>query len=96
MVDTSGLTRRDLIGAGAVGAFGLAARRDVLRAAPHRVDVVVVGGGVSGLAAARKTFDTRFIRAALSRAGGHRARAAKDLGVTRQGLTKLMVRLGLN
>jgi transcriptional regulator with GAF, ATPase, and Fis domain len=50
----------------------------------------------SRLAAARKTFDTRFIRAALARTGGHRARAAQELGVTRQGLTKLMVRLGLN
>jgi DNA-binding NtrC family response regulator len=44
---------------------------------------------------ARRTFDTRFVRAALARAGGHRARAAEELGVTRQGLTKLMVRLGI-
>jgi DNA-binding NtrC family response regulator len=44
---------------------------------------------------ARRTFDTRFIRAALARSGGHRARAAEELGVTRQGLTKLMVRLGI-
>jgi DNA-binding NtrC family response regulator len=44
---------------------------------------------------ARKTFDTQFIRAALARAGGHRARAAQELGVTRQGLAKLMNRLGL-
>jgi len=50
----------------------------------------------SRLDAARKTFDTQFIRAALVRTGGHRARAAEELGVTRQGLTKLMVRLGLN
>jgi two-component system response regulator AtoC len=50
----------------------------------------------SRLDAARKTFDSQFIRAALARTGGHRARAAQELGVTRQGLTKLMVRLGLN
>ncbi|MQA29920.1 MAG: hypothetical protein GEU82_08790 [Luteitalea sp.] len=44
---------------------------------------------------ARRTFETRFIRAALARSGGHRTRAAEELGVTRQGLTKLMVRLGI-
>jgi two-component system response regulator HydG len=44
---------------------------------------------------ARRTFDERFVRAALVRTGGHRARAAAELGVTRQGLTKLMQRLGI-
>ena len=44
---------------------------------------------------ARRTFEERFVRAALVRAGGHRARAAAELGVTRQGLTKLMTRLGI-
>jgi transcriptional regulator with GAF, ATPase, and Fis domain len=44
---------------------------------------------------ARRTFEERFVRAALVRTGGHRARAAADLGVTRQGLTKLMSRLGI-
>jgi DNA-binding NtrC family response regulator len=44
---------------------------------------------------ARRTFEERFVRAALVRSGGHRARAAADLGVTRQGLTKLMSRLGI-
>jgi len=29
------------------------------------------------------------------RTGGHRTRAAEELGVTRQGLTKLMTRLGI-
>jgi transcriptional regulator with GAF, ATPase, and Fis domain len=48
------------------------------------------------LDAARRTFERRFIRAALARAGGHRARAAEELGVTRQGLTKLMLRLGID
>src|SRR5439155_11834516 len=48
------------------------------------------------LDAARRTFETQFIRAALARTGGHRARAAEELGVTRQGLTKLMARLGLS
>jgi transcriptional regulator with GAF, ATPase, and Fis domain len=47
------------------------------------------------LDAARRTFEERFVRAALARAGGHRRRAAAELGVTRQGLTKLMTRLGI-
>ncbi len=47
------------------------------------------------LSEARRTFEERFVRAALARAGGHRARAATELGVTRQGLTKLMGRLGI-
>ena len=42
---------------------------------------------------ARRTFEERFVRAALVRSGGHRGRAADELGVTRQGLTKLMSRL---
>jgi len=44
---------------------------------------------------ARRTFEERFVRAALVRNGGHRGRAAVDLGLTRQGLTKLMTRLGI-
>ncbi len=44
---------------------------------------------------ARRTFETRFVRAALARAGGHRTQAASELGVSRQGLTKLMSRLGI-
>ena len=47
------------------------------------------------LDAARRVFDERFVRAALVRAGGHRGRAAEELGVSRQGLTKLMTRLGI-
>ena len=44
---------------------------------------------------ARRTFEESFVRAALVRTGGHRTRAAEELGVTRQGLTKLMTRLGI-
>jgi transcriptional regulator with PAS, ATPase and Fis domain len=44
---------------------------------------------------ARRVFDERFIRAALVRSGGHRGRAAEELGVSRQGLTKLIARLGI-
>jgi two-component system response regulator AtoC len=44
---------------------------------------------------ARRLFEERFVRAALVRSGGRRALAASELGLTRQGLTKLMIRLGL-
>jgi DNA-binding NtrC family response regulator len=47
------------------------------------------------LRGARQTFEEAFIRAALVRTGGHRGRAAEELGVSRQGLTKLMTRLGI-
>ncbi len=45
--------------------------------------------------AARQEFDRRFVKAALARADGQRARAAEALGITRQGLAKMMRRLGL-
>jgi DNA-binding NtrC family response regulator len=45
---------------------------------------------------ARRTFEERFVRGTLVRTGGHRSRAAEELGVTRQGLTKLMTRLGIS
>jgi two-component system, NtrC family, response regulator AtoC len=47
------------------------------------------------LESARRTFEERFVRAALVRTGGHRGRAASELGVSRQGLTKLLSRLGI-
>jgi DNA-binding NtrC family response regulator len=45
---------------------------------------------------ARAEFERRFIAAELARAGGQRARAARALGVTRQGLAKMMKRLKLD
>ena len=47
------------------------------------------------LAEARRQFEERYVRAALARAGGRTAAAARELGLTRQGLTKLMGRLGI-
>jgi transcriptional regulator with PAS, ATPase and Fis domain len=44
---------------------------------------------------ARMAFDANFVRAALVRCGGRRSLAANELGLTRQGLAKLMVRLGI-
>ena len=45
---------------------------------------------------ARHTFDERFVRAALVRAGGRRGVAAAELGLSRQGLSKLMARLRID
>jgi DNA-binding NtrC family response regulator len=44
---------------------------------------------------ARQAFEVQFVRSALVRAGGHRGRAATALGLSRQGLTKLMSRLAI-
>jgi DNA-binding NtrC family response regulator/tetratricopeptide (TPR) repeat protein len=45
--------------------------------------------------AARADFERRFVRAALASAHGQRTRAAETLGVTRQGLAKMIRRLGI-
>jgi DNA-binding NtrC family response regulator len=47
------------------------------------------------LAAARLEFERRFVKAALARADGRSSIAARDLGVSRQGLAKVLARLGL-
>ena len=46
--------------------------------------------------AAREEFERRYVRAALARAGGHRSRAARALGVSRQGLAKMLNRLRID
>jgi DNA-binding NtrC family response regulator len=48
------------------------------------------------LALARRQFEERYVRAALARAGGRTVEAARALGLSRQGLTKLMGRLGIS
>jgi DNA-binding NtrC family response regulator len=66
---------------------------------PSALPPPLVAGGSDAtcrLNEARRLFDERFVRAALARTGGHRARAAAELGVTRQGLVKLMTRLGIS
>jgi len=50
----------------------------------------------SRLVDARRTFEEQFVRAALVRTGGHRGRAASELGISRQGLTKLISRLQID
>ena len=52
--------------------------------------------GRSGLDAARREFEASYVREALTRAGGRSSLAARDLGLTRQGLSKLVRRLGLD
>ena len=47
------------------------------------------------LADARLQFERRFVEVALARAGGNRSRAARALGLSRQGLLKTLARLGL-
>jgi transcriptional regulator with AAA-type ATPase domain len=44
---------------------------------------------------ARSEFERAFVRAALARAGGRRSAAAAQLGVSRQGLVKIIRRLGI-
>jgi transcriptional regulator with PAS, ATPase and Fis domain len=53
-------------------------------------------GPAESLESARVKFEQRFVRAALARAAGHRGRAAAALGLSRQGLAKLMQRLQLD
>jgi len=52
-------------------------------------------GSSEPLDVARRRFEEHFVRAALANAGGHRARAAASLGLSRQGLAKLLRRLNL-
>ena len=49
----------------------------------------------SSFEAAREEFERRFVRAALAQAGGQRQVAARALGVSRQGLAKMLRRLGI-
>ena len=44
---------------------------------------------------ARLAFERHFVAAAIARAGGKAGRAAQELGITRQGLAKLIKRLGI-
>jgi DNA-binding NtrC family response regulator len=44
---------------------------------------------------ARRRFEAQYVRNALLHAGGCRAKAARSLGLTRQGLSKVVARLGL-
>jgi DNA-binding NtrC family response regulator len=56
----------------------------------------ITAPGAGTLEAARRAFERRFVRAAIARTGGRIGAAARELGVTRQGLAKLMTRLALD
>ena len=68
---------------GVIGAGGLAA---------HITRATAIAGRVT-LAEARRAFELHFVQAALARAGGRPGVAARELGVSRQGLSKLVARL---
>jgi transcriptional regulator with PAS, ATPase and Fis domain len=67
------------------------------RVPPSLLPVHIAGAAIpaSGIDEARDEFERRFVRAALARAGGRRSRAAAQLGITRQGLAKIIKRLGI-
>ena len=65
------------------------------RLLPAHIASASVSGGAT-FEAARNEFERRFVRAALAQAGGQRARAARALGMSRQGLTKMMRRLQID
>jgi two-component system nitrogen regulation response regulator GlnG len=71
------------------GARRVARPRAVTASAP-------AADGGPALDAARRQFEASFVREALVRAGGRRTEAARRLGLSRQGLTKLVRRLGLD
>jgi len=70
---------------GVIGANGL----------PGHITRTTAMAGRTTLAEARRAFEMHFVRAALARAGGRPIAAARELGLSRQGLTKLLARLEL-
>jgi DNA-binding NtrC family response regulator len=70
--------------------------RGLVRA--HLLPAAITGAAVmtaTRLADARAQFERRAIESALARAGGSRTAAARELGLSRQGLLKMILRLGL-
>jgi DNA-binding NtrC family response regulator len=63
---------------------------------PSAVARAAGAASYESLETARLKFEERFVRAALARTAGHRGRTAAALGVSRQGLAKLMQRLHLD
>lgn len=64
-------------------------------ALPAHVARAAAFGSVTTLAEARRVFEARYVKTALARATGNTVAAARELGVSRQGLSKLMARLDL-
>ena len=75
----------------------VAPERGIVRAR-HVVSVLASaapGAPTMPLDAARRTFEQRAVATALARHAGRRAAAARELGLSRQGLSKAIKRLGL-
>jgi DNA-binding NtrC family response regulator len=66
------------------------------QALPDHIAGTAVAGVSTTLEAARQSFERRFVRAVLAQEGGHRGRAARALGLSRQGLAKLLRRLQID
>jgi transcriptional regulator with PAS, ATPase and Fis domain len=67
--------------------------------ARHVAAVLTPGGSADArvsLDAARRTFEQRTVALALARHAGRRTAAARELGLSRQGLSKALKRLGLS
>jgi DNA-binding NtrC family response regulator len=63
---------------------------------PAQITRATAMSGRLTLAEARREFEERYVRAALARSAGRSTTAARELGVSRQGLSKLTARLGLS
>ena len=66
---------------------------------PQLLPAAISGGAcvtATRLADARLQFERRAIASALARHAGNRSRAARELGLSRQGLLKMMARLGVS
>ena len=69
------------------------------RVSPSRLPAHIARSTIAGgttFEAAREDFERRFVLAALGQTGGQRAKAARLLGVTRQGLAKMLRRLRID
>lgn len=78
-----------LVHAPSRGRVGGAALPEAIRAASSSAPPAT-------LDAARKRFESVFVRDALVRSGWRRTDAARELGLSRQGLVKVMARLGID
>ena len=82
------VTARLVVGAARRGRVGPEALPDAIRACADAVPET--------LADARLAFERRFVRSALARNGGRPGAAAEELGLSRQGLSKLLKRIALD
>jgi DNA-binding NtrC family response regulator len=62
---------------------------------PRVMQVSTTAKAMLPLEEARRRFEMEFVQSTLARCGGRRAEAARVLGLSRQGLAKLIVRLNL-